>query len=55
MRTGLTEQRKTRRLHFAQNSLTELRNNAVYIEQIIFSDKLKFLLASKVNIQNCGI
>ncbi len=55
MSTALTEHHKTSRFNFAQNCRTELRNDAGYLERIIFSDECKFSLSGKVNKQNCRI
>ncbi len=52
MSTTLTKQYKIGILFFAQNCRTELKNDAGYLEQIVFSDECKFSLSGKVNKQN---
>ncbi len=55
MSTALTEHYKISMFNFARNCRTELRNDAGYLERIIFSDECKFSVSGKVNKQNCRI
>ena len=55
MGTALTEDHKTRRIRFAQSCRRELRNDAGYLNRIVFSDECKFSLSGVVNKQNCRI
>ena len=55
MATSLTEYPIMRRKILAQYCRRELRNDAEYLERIIFSDECTFSLSGSVNKQNCRI
>ena len=49
----LFEDYESIRLHLARNSRRELRNNSIYLRQIVFSDECLFSVSRRVNKQNC--
>ena len=55
MSQELDENGKQNRLPFARRCWRRLRNDARYLQRIVFSDECKFSLSGKVRQQNCRI
>ena len=51
----LSEDYESIRLQFSKHSRRELRNNSMYLRQIIFSDECPFSVSRRANKQNCRI